>query len=196
MPQSESQLLLICAMLVNALHRPIFLLLIAIATGTSSAETQLLPVQQQARIEKYRALLAFWAAQPAIIDATRKANRNPHTMSNIAWDRLDEQDPLVLKPGNSSIAKQLEAWEKDVYIIKLNLRDKQGNLIAYSARSGKPLLFNNSNRSPFINGIKGSWAAEEIKPDPSTQQNAVQIATPVMDGNHAIGVLQSAVIIE
>lgn len=176
--------------------RFLILLLLACSVGNSYAESPALSAEQRSKVEKYKVLLTFWASQPKVISATKMANRKPFSLSNIAWDRLDDKDPMVLKLGNSEIAKQLETWEKDSNIVKLNLRDIQGNLVAYSARSGKPLLFNNKSRSPFINGMKGSWSAEEVKPDPSTQQNSIQISTPVLDGTKAIGVLHSAVIIE
>lgn len=160
------------------------------------ATAQALTPLQLARVEKYKAMLVYWASQPIVINATKEANRKPFSMSNSAWDRLDDRDPIVIKLGSTALSKQLAAWEADENIIKLNLRDINGNLVGYSARSGKPLIFNSKNRQPFINGMLGSWAASEIKPDPSTQNNSIQISAPVMAGDKAIGVLHSAVLVK
>lgn len=184
-------------MLQSTIHKYAlpFVLLALHATGCFAA-TPALPPMQQAKVEKYKILLAYWARQPEVIDAAKAANKKPLQISNASWDRLAENDPFVLKIGSSKISRQLEKWEADQHIIKLNLRDLHGNLVAYSAASGKPLIYNIKTREPFINGLNGVWSATEIKPDPSTQQNSVQISAPVKDDAKVIGVLHSAVLIE
>jgi hypothetical protein len=172
-----------------------FALLALQATACFAAYPELTPVEQ-AKVEKYKVLLAYWATQRVVIEAAIAANKMPFYMSNSSWDRLADNDPIVAKMGASKVSLQLKDWEADRNIIKLNLRDLNGNLVAFSTRSGKPILFNNKMRAPFIKGLVGPWSANEIKPDPSTQLNSVQIAAPVMDGSKVVGVLHSAVQIQ
>ena len=67
-----------------------------------------------------------------------------------------------------------------------------------AAGSGtKPLLFNNVNRPPFVNAMKGNvWSASEAKPDPTTQRLAVQVSAPIKDGAKVIGVIHTALNLE
>jgi hypothetical protein len=117
-------------------------------------------------------------------------------MNNAKWDDLADNDAVVKGLTLHAAGQQIAKWEEDNGIEKLNLRDEKANLVAFSSNSSKPLLYNNANRAPFQNGLKGIWAASEVKPDPTTQKKSVQISAPVMDGGKAIGVLHSAVLAE
>lgn len=149
----------------------------------------------QVKVDKYKKQLVEWAANPLIVAAVKESNGKGGVagMSNSKWDDLGDKDPVVTALNQNAAAKQISKWEEDKAIEKLNLRDEKGNLVACSSHSGKPLLYNNANRPPFQNGLKGAWAAAEVKPDPTTQKKTVQISAPVMDGGKAIGVLHSAI---
>lgn len=150
----------------------------------------------QTKVDKYKKQLVDWAANPQLVATVKESNTKGGVagMTNAKWDELTETDPIVAGLSQLPASKQISKWEDDKGIEKLLLRDEKGNLAAYSNRSGKPLLYNNANRPPFQNGLKGTWAANEVKPDPTTQKKSVQISTPVMDGGKAIGVLQTAVL--
>lgn len=152
----------------------------------------------QAKVDKYKKSLVEWAANPQIVAAVKESNSKGGVagMSNSKWDDLGDKDPVVTGLNQNAAAKLISKWEEDKAIEKLNLRDEKGNLVACSSHSGKPLLYNNASRPPFQNGLKGAWAASEVKPDPTTQKKTVQISAPVLDGGKAIGVLHSAVAAE
>jgi C4-dicarboxylate-specific signal transduction histidine kinase len=145
----------------------------------------------QAKVDKYKIKLVEWAANPAVVAAVKEANaKGGVTMSNAKWDELADNDAAVQAYVTGPVGKQLAKWEEDKNISKLYLRDAKGNLVA---ASNKPLLFNNVNRPAFANSFKAVWAANEIKPDPTTQKKSVQLGVPVLDGGKPIGVLHSAI---
>lgn len=152
----------------------------------------------QAKVDTYKKSLVEWAANPLIVSAVKESNSKGGIagMSNSKWDELGDNDPVVAGLNQNAAAKQIAKWEESKAIEKLNLRDEKANLVAFSSHSGKPLLYNNASRPPFQNGLKGAWAANEVKPDPTTQKKTVQISAPVMDGGKTIGVLHSAVLAE
>lgn len=157
-----------------------------------------LPAETQAKVEKYKKMIVEWAANPMIIAAVKDSNSKGGVagMNNAKWDDLADNSPVVAGLSQSAVAKQLAQWEEGKSMEKLILRDDKANLVAYSQRSGKPLLFNSSSRPSFTIGIKGTWDEGVIKPDPTTQKKTIQIATPVMDGGKAIGLLHSSVLAE
>lgn len=145
----------------------------------------------QSKVDKSKQKLVEWAATPAVLAGVRESNaKGAATMTNGKWDELAENDPAVQAYVSSALGKQLAKWEEDKNINKLFLRDAKGNLVAASS---KPLLFNNANRATFANSLKGVWAANEVKPDPTTQKKSVQVGVPVIEGGKVIGVLHTAV---
>ena len=152
----------------------------------------------QTKVDASKKQLVEWAANPQVVSAVKESNAKGGIagMTNGKWDELADADATVTGLNQSAVGKQISKWEENKGIEKLNLRDEKGNLVASSSASGKPILYNNSSRPPFQNGLKGAWAAGEVKPDPTTQKKSVQISAPVMDGGKAIGVLHSAVLAE
>jgi hypothetical protein len=171
-------------------------LLFLICTPVNPAYPRPITPQIRIQVEKYKVYLTYWAANPITVTAAKQANRKNGIpgMDNSSWDRLMDNDPLVIALSQSKLARQLTKWESDKGIVKLNLRDKNGNLVAFSSHSGKPLLYNNASRLPFQNGLKGAWSDNDVKPDPTTQQETIQISVPVIDAGKTIGVLHSAVL--
>lgn len=160
-------------------------------TLNAAAVAEPLPADLQAKIDKYKVKLVEWAATPALVAAVKEANaKGGATISNAKWDELPDNDATVQAYVAGPVGKQLARWEEDKNISKLYLRDAKGNLVA---ASNKPLLFNNVNRPAFANSFKAAWAANEIKPDPTTQKKSVQLGVPVLDGGKPIGVLHSAI---
>ncbi len=113
-------------------------------------------------------------------------------MNNGKWIELADGDPFIKAILGSKVSQQIGKWEtQDDTINKLLLRDAKGNLVAASVR---PLIYNNANRPVFANAIKGqAWAANEIKPDTTTQIPSVHVSAPVLDGGKPIGVLHTGV---
>ncbi len=181
----------------------LFLMCCTLGSGTALSVTMAygegkpLPPDVQAKVEKYKKKLTEWAGHPVIVNAVKESNKKAAatTMTNVTWDALGEKDPIVTVFQTSPAGKLISKWEDDKNLVKLFARDEKANLVA--AGSGtKPLLYNNSNRPPFINGMKGVWAATEAKPDPSSQRLAVQVSAPIKDGEKVIGVIHTAVDME
>lgn len=189
------------ALKTRVLPRPTALLGLALLTialvwqaGQAHAA---LPADLQAKVETYKKKLVEWAAHPTIVKATREANAKGGPlpgMTNGKWDSLTETDPQVTGLLSTPASTLVKQWEADKTINKLFVRDEKGNMVAGSAKS---LLYNASSRPPFKEGMKGKpWAADEIKPDPSTQIKSVHVSAPVLDGGAVIGVIHTAVTAE
>lgn len=164
--------------------------------GTRNANADL-PPDLQAKVETYKKKLAEWAATPALVAAVKESNTKGGLapgMTNSKWDELSEKDATVAAFSTSEAGKLCTNWEQDKNISKLYLRDEKGNLVA--SGNNKALLYNNGTKPPFINGLKGVWAANEVKPDPASQVKGVHVSVPVLDGGKHIGVLQTSVVAE
>lgn len=170
---------------------------LVVAVGTMHNARAELPPDVQAKVDPYKKKLVEWAANPAIVAATKESNSKGGLapgMTNAKWDELAETDPTVKGFQTSAAGKILTKFEEDKGINKLYARDEKGNLVA---ASNKPLLYNVASRAPFQAGMKGSvWDSGAVKPDPTTQKKSVQLGVPIMDGGKVIGVLHSAVTVE
>lgn len=154
------------------------------------------PIQPslQTQIDLYTTTLSNWATDPVVIDAVREANQTaPTALDNKTWSALPETDPTVATYLNNDAAKKVRTWqEKEIRLGKLYLRNKNGDLVA---ASGKPRLFNISDKPTFTQAITGKpWQQEDVKPDPTTNTPSVQISVPIRDGNEVIGIMQAAVV--
>ena len=165
-------------------------------SGPAALAAEALPPAVQAKTDLYKNKLVEWAANPAIVAATKEANAKGALagMTNGKWNDLDEKDPAVKAFETSTAGKLIVKWEEDKGINKLVLRDEKANLVASST---KPLLFNNTARPVYSMAIKGKvWAAAEVKPDPTTGIKSVQASAPVMDGGKVIGVIHVGITAE
>lgn len=164
--------------------------------SSTAAHAELAP-DVQAKVDTYKKKLIEWAANPTIVAAAKESNAKGGLvagMSNAKWDELADGDAAVKGFQTSAAGKLLTQWEADKTLDKLYVRDEKGNLVA---GSNKPLLYNNVNRPPVANPLKGQpWAAGEAKPDPTTQKKSVQLGVPILDGGKTIGVLQTAVLVD
>lgn len=182
---------------MNAKITKTAILALTIAVGASffsmpvSAE---LPPDVERKAERYKDKLVDWARNPVFVAAVRDANSGNALagMTNAKWDGLSDTDPVVVAFQTSPAGRMLGELESDKNMSKLYLRDARGNLVA---GSNKPILYNNANRKPVSEAMKGApFVAKEIKPDPTTQVKAVQVSVPVLDNGRTIGVLQTSVV--
>ena len=164
------------------------------SASTWSAEPFSAPTQT--KVDAYKKKLTDWAANPAIVAAVKEVNTKGGLvgMTNAKWNDLDDKDVVVKGFETSKAGLLIKKWEEDASINKLVLRDEKGNLVAANS---KPLIYNNSARPLFVNTMKGqAWAANEIKPDPTTGIKSVQVGAPVMDGGKVIGVIHAGITAE
>lgn len=165
----------------------------SLALSSLPSRAQELPPAVQAKVDKTKKRLVEMAADPAVLAAVREANtQDSKGMNNGKWIELPDGDPFIKALLGSKVSQQIGKWEaQDDTINKLLLRDAKGNLVAASVR---PLIYNNANRPVFANAFKGqAWAANEIKPDTTTQIPSVHVSAPVLDGGKPIGVLHTGV---
>ena len=146
------------------------------------------------KIALYKKKLEQWSKDPEIVTAVIKMNTASASISNEKWKNLTNNDPLVKRYLSSTVSKKLSTWQEDKSLAKLFLRDKLGNLVAGSK---KPAIFNISKRKAFTQAsVDSAWHSKTVKSDPTTNQNAIQISTPVVSEGKKIGVLHTALIIE
>ena len=185
-------------MKIRRIFSLILLIPLAVFSSVSLAEDVHSP-QIVAKLDKYKALMTEWAANPVVVDMVKASNASGGMisgMTNSKWNFLEENDPQVLKFKHNKAAEMILKWEtasRDE-ISKLYLRDQHGNLVASS--NVKPLVYNNRTKPPFENAMKGKpWSAGEIKPDPGTQVPGIHVSVPVFDGTQVIGILHSSVVV-
>ena len=164
--------------------------------GVAASAADPMPAPVQAKVEAYKKKLVEWGANPAVVAAVKESNAKGGIagMTNGKWNDLDEKDPVVKAVETSKAGVLVNKWEEDKNINKLVVRDEKGNIVA---ASGKPLIYNAASRPAVANAIKGQvWAADEIKPDPTTGIKSVQAGAPVMDGGKVIGVIHAGITAE
>lgn len=170
------------------------LMLVAFA-APSKAE---LPGALQAEVNRYKTQLDKWAQDKEVIAAVKRANESPEGpvpgMTGAKWIELTDADPQVNGLLNNSMAQKLKGWERvhKQSLGKLYLRNKDGFLVA---GTNKPLLYNNKATPVYKNSMGSApWAANEIKPDTTTQIGGVHVSAPVKDGGKTIGFIHTSVI--
>jgi len=178
---------------MNITLQRLFPTLALAAVMAMPAHASELPGDVASKVAAATKQLVQWAADPAVVSAVKEANgRDGGGMNNGKWADVAETDAAVKAVTGSKVGAQLVKWEvANSDVNKLVLRDQKGNVVGASA---KPLLFNNASRPQFSNPMKGQpWAANEVKPDPTTQIPGVHVGVPVLDGGKTIGVLHAGV---
>lgn len=148
----------------------------------------------QAKVDHYKAKLAEWAANPAIIAAVKSSNAKGGflaDMTNSKWEDLKDTDAAVTGIQNNDASKFLKTLDAEKGINKLYARDEKGNLVAGST---KPALYNNAARPQFKMAIEGKvYSDAEVKADFTTKKQSVQVGVPIMSDGKIIGVLHTSV---
>jgi len=149
----------------------------------------------QTRLDEAKRTLAELGKVPAVIAAVKDSNGKAGLvpgMSNAKWDELAENAAPVQSLSSNAASKALQEFSaKHSELNKLYLRDEKGNLVA-AGSGGKTLLWNVSSRPFFKPVMEGkSWSDNAVKPDPTTQVKGILFVVPVMEGDKAIGLLQS-----
>lgn len=161
---------------------------------TPLAQAQI-PAEVQTRVEEAKLTLAELAKAPAVIAAAKESNGKSGLiagMNNAKWIDLAENDAQIQGIGSNAASKALHDFStRHGELNKLFLRDAKGNLVA-AGSGGKTLLWNVGSRPFFKPSMEGkSWSDSAVKPDPTTQVKGLLFTVPVMDGDQAIGLLQS-----
>jgi hypothetical protein len=146
--------------------------------------------KMQKKIDEYKKHAATWAADPVLVKAVKDANAQGPIpgMGNAKWRELKETDPEVLafitNPAGQALTKRMKA---DKGINKMVLSGNKSQRVAFTSI---PAVYIGKGKPNFDEAFEGKlWHQGETKPDPSTNVEGVQIAAPVKDGEHVIGVL-------
>ena len=147
--------------------------------------------KMQKKIDEYKKHAATWAADPLLVKAVKDANaQGPIAgMGNAKWRELKETDAtlqaFVTNPAGQLLTKWMNANARGIN--KMVLSGNKSQRVAFTSM---PAIYIGKGKPNFDEAFGGKmWHQGESKPDPSTNIDTVQIAAPVKDGGHVIGVL-------
>lgn len=161
------------------------LVVIALILLVMAAQAFELTPAVQAELDRQKAAVVAWAADPAVIGAVREQNgRGPMAgMDNAKWKTIRRSDPVV----------QAMAATPVTLFLKKRLDASGGALdkAFISAAQGEKVAFAEKTISPMATGRP--WQMAKPWFDESLQGYAIQVAAPVMDGGKVIGVIVASV---
>lgn len=158
-------------------------------TWIFSAQAAGLPADVQSKMEAQVAELTELAKDADII-AVAKAGAKDSAMNNAKWQDVAERGSEITSVEANAASAKIKAFN-NAHISKIYLRDIEGN---YVAGFNKPFLYNISKRPNFKKARTGSvFIAAKIQKDPTTQENVVQVAVPVLEGGKVVGILHAGV---
>lgn len=150
----------------------------------------------QAEIDRQKAAVVAWAADPVIVGAVREQNgRGPIAgMDNAKWKTIRRSDPVVQAlastPAALLLKKRLEA--SGGALDKAFLSAAHGEKVAFAE---KTISYLHKGQEKFDAPMATGRPWQMAKPwfDESLQGYAIQVAAPVMEGGKVIGVLVASV---
>ena len=165
------------------------ILTLAMSMVLSSPAMAKIPADVQAKLDAHVAELVELAKNPTIIAAS-KAGATDKSMNNARWQDIAETDTAVTSITNNQASNLLEKHSTPS-IAKIYLRDAEGLWVAGKT---KPFIYNLSNRPNYKKAITGeNFIAPKIQKDPSTGEDAVQVAVPVLDNGKVVGILHAGI---
>ena len=145
----------------------------------------------QAELEKQKAVVAKWAASPAIVSAVAEQNRKGPIagMDNAKWKVTRRTDPMVTGFQSNAAGQFLKARlaESQGAVSEAFLNAAQGEKVAFYEKTTSYIHRGSAKFDvPFNTGK--SWQG---KPefDESSQTYAIQISVPVLAEGKTIGAL-------
>jgi hypothetical protein len=150
----------------------------------------------QAELDKQKAALVKWAADPVVVSAVKEQNaKGPIAgMDNAKWKAMRRSDPvvqaMVKSPAGEFLVKKIEA--SGGALDKAFLSAAHGEKVAFAE---KTISYIHKGQEKFDAplGSGKPWQMSKEWFDESLQGYAIQVAAPVMDGGKAIGVLVASV---
>jgi hypothetical protein len=161
-----------------------------LALAGPAAALEITPAMQ-AELDRQKAVVAGWAADPVVVAAVRAQNaRGPlEGMDNARWKTVRRSDPTVKgfqdNPAGRVLKARVEAAGGTFNEAFLNAA--QGEKVAFVEKTTS-YIHKGSAKFDVPYGTGKAWQG---KPefDESSQTHAVQIAVPVLDGGRPIGAL-------
>jgi hypothetical protein len=167
-----------------------FLLLSALLLlARSVALAQALAPTVQAKIDAQIAVIATWAADPAVVDAVRAHNASLPTdqaaLTQDKWRALTVLDPLV-RGFSKNPAGQLLKAKKDDVVTEAFVSDAAGLKVAFIAKTSN---WSHKGKPKHDVPMTGKSWQGPVEVDESSGQQQLQVAVPVLDGGKPIGSL-------
>jgi hypothetical protein len=173
------------------------LLALALSGPVLAAEKSITP-EIQALLDAHKKVIAGWAADPVIVTAVQDQNiSGPLSgVDNEAWKKLDPENLIVKRfqqnPAGMLLARKLK--EANGVYAEAFVCAAKGEKVAFVE---KTTSYIHAGTPKFDVPMSGKdWQGEPAF-DESSQINAVQISTPVLDDKgHPIGVLVVGIAIQ
>lgn len=157
--------------------------------GRSLACAQALPAAVQAKIDAQIAVIATWAADPAIVDAVRSHNASlpadQAALTQDKWRALTVLDPLVRGFSKNPVGQLLKS-KKDDTVTEAFVSGATGLKVAFIAKTSNWSHLGKPKHDVPMTGK--SWQGP-VEVDESSGQQQLQVAVPVLDGGKPIGSL-------
>lgn len=164
------------------------LLLAVVAAGCVRAE-QLSDATAQARVEQRIAEIRQWAAEPAIVTAVAAQNAtlpaDYAAMTQAAWERLAELDPIVRSFTRNALGQWLRAKKTD-WMGEAFVSDAKGLKVAFLS---KPTNWSHAGKPKHDVPMSGKTWQGKIEVDESTRASQLQVAVPILQEGKPIGSL-------
>ena len=150
----------------------------------------------QAELDRQKAAVVAWAADPLVIGAVREQNgRGPIAgMDNVKWKSVRRSDPivqgLIAAPAGVFLKKRIEA--SGGALDKAFISAAHGEKVAFAEKTIS-YLHKGQEKFDAPMGSGKPWQMDKPWFDESLQGYAIQVAAPVLDGGKPIGVIVASV---
>lgn len=167
------------------------LLTLAVLTGWFTCTTQAedLDAATQAKVTAKINVIKTWAADPAIVTAVKAQNGSVPAelaaMTQDKWKAAGILDPIVRGLTKNDAAGILKSKKTDD-VSEAFLSAADGTKVAFLA---KPSNWSHKGKAKHDVPMTGKTWQGAVEVDDSTGVRQLQVAVPVLDGEHAIGSL-------
>lgn len=149
----------------------------------------------QAELDRQKAEITKWAADPTVVSAVRAQNRKGPMagVDNSKWKSMRRSDPDVRKFQTSDVGQFLRNRQRETEgaITEVFLNAAKGEKVAFGEKTTSYIHAGMAKHDvPLKTGRP--WQGEPGF-DESTQTYAIQISVPVLDGGRPIGSLVAGV---
>jgi hypothetical protein len=173
----------------------LWVIALVLAMVVPAAALEITPAVQT-ELDKQKAALVKWAADPVIVAAVTEQNgKGPLAgMDNAKWKTIRRSDPIVQAMVKSQagefLKKKIET--SGGALDKAFLSAAQGEKVAFAE---KTISYVHKGQEKFDVPMSTGkpWQMSKEWFDESLQGYAIQVAVPVMDGGKAIGVIVASV---
>jgi hypothetical protein len=173
----------------------LWVIALVLAMVVPAAALEITPAVQT-ELDKQKAALVKWAADPVIVAAVTEQNgKGPLAgMDNAKWKTIRRSDPIVQAMVKSQagefLKKKIET--SGGALDKAFLSAAQGEKVAFAE---KTISYVHKGQEKFDVPMSTGkpWQMSKEWFDESLQGYAIQVAAPVMDGGKVIGVIVASV---